>query len=282
METLRQIPFMGCETDFDCARGVIFGAPFDGTTSFRPGTRFGPQAVRTDSYALESYSPYQDRDLEDLAIADLGDLVLPYGNPRKVLDLVRSQTEIILESKKIPIMIGGEHLLTLGSMEAVYAKYPEILLIHFDAHTDLRSSYLGEKLSHASVIRLIWDFLGDGRIYQFGIRSGEREEFQFGREHNHFYPFHVRDVERVAAELKGQPLYITVDLDVLDPSIMSGTGTKEAGGISFQNLLDALLCFSGHQVVGFDLVELSPLDDPSGASTAVACKVLREMLLAYL
>lgn len=282
METLKHIPFMACEASFDEAQAVIFGAPYDGTTSFRPGTRFGPQAIRTDSYALETYSPIQDRDLEDLAVADLGDLILPHGNPEKVLDLVQAQTAAILAAGKTPVMIGGEHLLTLGTMRAVVEAYPDVHLIHFDAHTDLRDHYLGDRLSHASVIRRIWELIGDGRIHQFGIRSGEKAEFEFGRTHNDFHPFSLDDLPAMVAAHDGAPLYVTVDLDVLDPSVLPGTGTKEAGGVSFQALHDALIAISGQPVVAFDMVELSPPDDPSGASTAVACKVLREMLLAYL
>lgn len=282
MERMKHLPFIGCDASLEEARGVLFGAPFDGTTSFRPGTRFGPQAMRTDSYAIETYSPYQDKDLEDLAIADLGDLVLPHGNPAKVLDLIQAQTQALLDADKVPIMLGGEHLVTLGAMRAIVDCHPDVHVVHFDAHTDLREDYLGEALSHATVIRRVWDLVGDGRIHQFGIRSGEKEEFLFGHAHNDFHPFHLKEVNAVAQGLKGKPLYLTLDLDVLDPSIMAGTGTKEAGGVSFQDLHEALLAFSDHHIVGFDMVELSPLDDPSGVSTAVACKLLREMILAYL
>lgn len=274
--------FIAAEADFDEARAVIFGAPFDGTTSFRPGTRFGPGAIRAESDGIETYSPYQNRDLEDIAVFDSGDLLLPFGNIEAVLDMICARTAEILEAGKMPVMLGGEHLVTLGAVRAMVQKYPELHIIHFDAHTDLRDDYLGERLSHATVIRRCHDLLGDGRIHQFGIRSGERAEWDFAFAHTDFHPFNVKDVLDVVLALGSDvPVYVTLDLDVLDPSLFCGTGTPEAGGVFFQDLEEALLALEALNVVGFDMNELSPHYDASGVSTAVACKVLREMLLAY-
>lgn len=274
--------FIAAEADFDEARAVIFGAPFDGTTSFRPGTRFGPGAIRAESDGIETYSPYQNKDLEDIAVFDSGDLLLPFGNTEAVLDMICARTAEILEAGKMPVMLGGEHLVTLGAVRAMVQKYPELHIIHFDAHTDLRDDYLGERLSHATVIRRCHDLLGDGRIHQFGIRSGERAEWDFAFAHTDFHPFNVKDVLDVVLALGSDvPVYVTLDLDVLDPSLFCGTGTPEAGGVFFQDLEEALLALEALNVVGFDMNELSPHYDASGVSTAVACKVLREMLLAY-
>lgn len=274
--------FIAAEAAFDDARAVLFGAPFDGTTSFRPGTRFGPQAIRAESDGIETYSPYQNKDLEDLAIFDSGDLILPFGNTEAVLAMIEERTQEILNAGKMPVMLGGEHLVTLGAVRAMVKKYPDLHIIHFDAHADLREEYLGERLSHATVLRRSWDLLGDGRIHQFGIRSGERSEFEFALEHTDFHPFNVKDVLDVVLALGDKvPVYVTLDLDVLDPSLFCGTGTPEAGGIFFQDLEEALLALEALNVVGFDMNELSPHYDASGVSTAVACKVLREMLLAY-
>lgn len=274
--------FIAAEADFDEARAVIFGAPFDGTTSFRPGTRFGPGAIRAESDGIETYSPYQNKDLEDIAVFDSGDLLLPFGNTEAVLDMICARTAEILEAGKKPVMLGGEHLVTLGAVRAMVQKYPELHIIHFDAHTDLRDDYLGERLSHATVIRRCHDLLGDGRIHQFGIRSGERAEWDFAFAHTDFHPFNVKDVLDVVLALGSDvPVYVTLDLDVLDPSLFCGTGTPEAGGVFFQDLEEALLALEALNVVGFDMNELSPHYDASGVSTAVACKVLREMLLAY-
>ncbi|MED9781409.1 MAG: agmatinase [Peptococcaceae bacterium] len=274
--------FIAAEADFDEARAVIFGAPFDGTTSFRPGTRFGPGVIRAESDGIETYSPYQNKDLEDIAVFDSGDLLLPFGNTEAVLDMICARTAEILEAGKMPVMLGGEHLVTLGAVRAMVQKYPELHIIHFDAHTDLRDDYLGERLSHATVIRRCHDLLGDGRIHQFGIRSGERAEWDFAFAHTDFHPFNVKDVLDVVLALGSDvPVYVTLDLDVLDPSLFCGTGTPEAGGVFFQDLEEALLALEALNVVGFDMNELSPHYDASGVSTAVACKVLREMLLAY-
>jgi agmatinase len=271
--------FIGCESSYDEAGIVIFGAPFDGTTSYRPGTRFAPSAIRSESDGIETYSPYQDKDLEDYAIFDSGDLILPFGQPSKALALIEKRTKEILEDDKRPLMIGGEHLVTLGVARAIIKKYPDVVFIHFDAHTDLREDYLGEQLSHATVIRRIWDLVGDGRIYQFGIRSGERSEWQFAKTHTDLTPFTLEGLDEVIESLKGKPVYFTLDLDILDPSVFPGTGTPEAGGVTYKELQLALEKLGALNIVGADMNELSPHYDHSGLSTAVACKVLREMLL---
>ena len=259
----------------------MFGAPFDSTTSYRPGTRFGSSAIRRESYGIECYSPYQDKDLEDTKVMDCGDLELCFGNTKKALAQIEEQAKEILDNSAIPFMLGGEHLVTLGAFRAVLEKYPDIHIIHFDAHADLREEYLGEQLSHASVIRRCWDLVGDGRIYQFGIRSGDREEFYWAKEHVTMRKFDFEGLEEVLEKLEGKPIYFTLDLDVLDPSVFPGTGTPEPGGVAFDALRKAAekVC-SRANVVACDVNELSPHYDPSGISTAAACKIVREMLLA--
>ncbi|WP_278628425.1 agmatinase [Thomasclavelia cocleata] len=272
--------FIGLEASFDEAKCVIFGAPMDSTTSYRPGTRFASSAMRQESFGIETYSPYQDKDLEDIKVFDGGDLELPFGNPRKSLDMIQETIKTILEANKLPCMIGGEHLVTLGAIEAVVEKYPDLRIIHFDAHTDLRDEYLGEKLSHASVIRRVHDLVGDGKIHQFGIRSGERDEFYWAKEHTNLNKFNFKGLQEAIEECQNYPVYFTIDLDVLDPSVFPGTGTPEAGGVTFMELLEAIITVSKLNVVAMDINELSPVYDQSGASTALACKVLRELLLA--
>lgn len=272
---------MACEKEAHEADIVLFGAPFDSTTSYRPGTRFGSSAIRRESYGIECYSPYQDKDLEDTKVMDCGDLELCFGNTKKALAQIEEQAKEILDNSAIPFMLGGEHLVTLGAFRAVLEKYPDIHIIHFDAHADLREEYLGEQLSHASVIRRCWDLVGDGRIYQFGIRSGDREEFYWAKEHVTMRKFDFEGLEEVLEKLEGTPIYFTLDLDVLDPSVFPGTGTPEPGGVTFDALRKAAekVC-SRANVVACDVNELSPHYDPSGISTAVACKIVREMLLA--
>lgn len=271
--------FLECDKDYEEADVVLFGAPFDGTTSFRPGTRFGPNAIRSESFGIETYSPYQDRDLVDMKICDIGDLDLPFGNTRRVLDMIKETTEEILKAEKVPVMLGGEHLITLGAFEAVVEKYPEVVVLHLDAHTDLREEYLGEQLSHSAVIKRIWNLIGDDRIYQFGIRSGERYEFEFAKKHTFMQKFNLDGFEEVIERLKGNPVYFTLDLDILDPSIFSGTGTPEAGGVTYMELQNAIMKLQGLNIVGCDINELAPSYDASGVSTAVACKITREILL---
>lgn len=273
--------FLGCDNAYAESGIVLFGAPFDGTTSYRPGTRMASRTMRAESYGLETYSPYQDKDLEDYAVFDGGDLDLCFGNTARVLDDIEAFTDGVLADGKLPVMIGGEHLVTLGALRAAARKYPDLHIVHFDAHTDLRDDYLGEQLSHASVIRRAWELVGDGRIYQFGIRSGERQEFAWAETHTHLTKFTFDGLGDAVEALRGKPVYFTIDLDVLDPSVFPGTGTPEAGGVTFMELLRALLQVAGTlDIIGADVNELSPAYDQSGASTAVACKVLRELVLA--
>ncbi|QTD42925.1 agmatinase [Sporosarcina sp. Te-1] len=272
--------FIGCDSEYNEADLVLFGAPFDSTTSFRPGTRFASKAMRGESFGIETYSPYQDKDLEDISVYDGGDLELIFGNTEKVLGQIEEYTSRIVTDGKIPVMIGGEHLVTLGAVRAVAKQYPDLHIIQFDAHADLREDYLGEPLSHATVIHRVWDILGDDRIFQFGIRSGDRSEFAWGKDRVFTNKFNLDGLEEVVERLKGKPVYLTIDLDVLDPSVFPGTGTPEAGGISFMDLLHGILTASGLNIVACDVNELSPIYDQSGVSTAVACKVLRELLLA--
>ena len=274
--------FIGADSTFEDSRIVIFGAPYDSTTSFRPGTRFGPAAVRSESFGIETYSPYQDRDLEtDVAVHDAGDLELPFGAPDRALAMIEAKADEILSAGKIPFLLGGEHLVSLGAVRAAVKKHPDLHIIHFDAHADLREDYLGVRLSHACVMRRCYDLLGDGRIWQFGIRSGTREEFAFMREgHVTTEPFSVKTLSSLSFP-EGTPVYLTVDLDVLDPSEFPGTGTQEAGGLRFTELLSALTeILRRFNVVALDNVELSPGLDASGRSTALACKILREQLLS--
>lgn len=271
--------FIGCDNEYNESKIVLFGAPFDSTTSFRPGTRFASSAMRAESIGIETYSPYQDLDLEDIPVFDAGDLELTFGNASVTLDTITEFSKKVLEDSKIPFMIGGEHLVTLGSIRAVAEKYPDLHVIHFDAHADLREDYMGEKLSHATVMRRTWEILGDDRIFQFGIRSGEKNEFYWGKDHVKTSKFTFFGLDEVIASLKDKPVYFTLDLDVLDPSIFPGTGTPEAGGVTFNELLGAIMKLSPLNIVGLDINELSPVYDHSGTSTAVACKLVREIIM---
>lgn len=275
--------FLWCNSDFDKSDYIVFGAPFDGTTTFRPGTRFAPQVMRMESIGLETYSPYFDIDTEDYNICDLGDLDLPFGSTENALNIIQNQASAIFNSNKKPLMIGGEHLVSLPVIKEAFKKYPDLHIIHFDAHTDLREEYLGEKLTHSGVFKRVWDFLGDNRIFQFGIRSGTKNEFYWANQgHTYINKFNFENLDKIVENLKNKPVYFSIDLDVLDPSIMSGTGTTEAGGVTFNELINAIKEVSKLNIIGADIVELSPHYDSSGVSTAVALKVMRETLCSMI
>ena len=266
--------FLGCDSGYAEAQIVLYGAPFDSTTSFRPGARFGPSAMRHESFGLETYSPYQDADLTDRRIFDSGDLELCFGSAEAALADIEARAREILGDGKLPLLLGGER--------AVAEKYPGLHIIHFDAHADLREDYLGARLSHACVLRRCHDLLGDGRIHQFCIRSGDRGEFAFAAGHTDLHPFGFDGLKALTERLKEAdvPVYFTIDLDCLDPGVFPGTGTPEAGGVSFPALLEALRLVCQTRVVAADVNELAPMLDTTGVSTATACKVLRELLLA--
>ena len=276
--------FIGCECTFDEAEIVLFGAPYDSTASFRPGTRFGPNAMRMESVGIETYSMAIGRDLAcDAKVFDSGDIELPFGDQACALALIESRAAEIAAAGKIPFLLGGEHLVTLGAVRALAAVFPQLHIIHFDAHADLREDYLGNPLSHATVMRRCYDLLGDGRIFQFGIRSGTGEEREFmlqGRITSEL--FGDDTLAKVIDTIpSGAPVYLTIDMDVVDPAEFPGTGTPEAGGWSYLRLVRNMRLIAQRlAVVGIDNVELNPQLDPSGRSTALACKFLREELLS--
>lgn len=275
------LSFQSCKSEYEESSVVLFSAPLDNTTSYRPGTRFAGNAVRVESIGIEWYSPYKEMDLKDYHTVDIGDLELPMGLVEESLDEIYiTATKIISDNKK-PMMLGGEHLVTFPVVKALMEKHEDLRIIHLDAHTDLREEFLGRRLSHATVIKRCYDILGDGRIYQFGIRSGDRTEFDFAKAgHTYMQKFNLDGLDEVIEKIKDYPVYITIDLDVLDPSIFPGTGTPEPGGITFNDLLDAMKKFEKlNNVVGADLVELAPMLDSSNVSTVVAAKALREMIL---
>lgn len=266
--------WMGQNEDYKSSDIVMLGMPFDGTVSYRPGSRFAPEMIRLASWGLETYSPYFDKDLEDVNFHDVGDLDLPLGNTYKSLEVIKANVEKIYEDGKKVFGIGGEHLVTLPTIQAISKFYKNLHIIHFDAHTDLRKEYLGEEMSHSAVIYHIGEMIGFKNIKQIGIRSGMKEEFDIMEK------YHTRlNFPEQLSQLKTKNVFVTLDLDVLDPSVMSGTGTPEAGGLTFSELMDWFKELKGLNIVGADVVELSPHYDASGVSTAVATKVIRELLM---
>ena len=266
---------MAQNPDYSTSDIVMLGLPFDGTVSYRPGSRFAPEQIRLASWGLEEYSPTFDKELADVNFHDAGDLEFPLGNTYKTLEQIEQNVLDIYNDGKKVFGIGGEHLVTLPEVKAVSKFYDDLAVVHFDAHTDLREEYMGEEMSHSAVIRHISKFVKPENIKQIGIRSGMKEEWEFMAKHNtlcHKYS----DLD----SLKNKNIFVTVDLDCLDTSIMPGTGTPEVGGMSFNELLGWFKYLKDFNIVGADVVELSPDYDSSGASTAVATKVIRELLMA--
>lgn len=274
--------FLGCESSYAKAQAVLLGAPYDGTTSYRPGTRSASRTMRSESFSLETYSPYQDRDLADYPVFDGGDLELPFARPEAVLEIIEDKTATVMADGKTPVLLGGEHLVTLGAIRAASRQHPDLAIIQWDAHADLRDDYLGDRLSHATVMRRCSERIQDKSLHQFGIRSGTREEFEFAAAHTHCRRFDLGGLAQTVQSLAGRPVYLSIDLDVLDPSVFPGTGTPEAGGLGFADLMQGLETLKSLQIVGADLCELSPPLDPSGISTAMALKILRELLIVLL
>ncbi|MEV2860557.1 agmatinase [Paenibacillus larvae] len=276
--------FIASSENYEESKAVIYGMPMDYTVSFRPGSRFGPARLREVSIGLEEYSPYLDKSLEDITYFDAGDLLLPFGNAARSLDLIGDYVRGLLADGKFPIGLGGEHLVSWPVIREVYKQYPDLALIHIDAHADLREQYEGEPLSHSTPIRKAAELIGGKNVYQFGIRSGTREEFAYARENLNFYPFEVLEpLKQVLPELEGRPVYVTIDIDVLDPSAAPGTGTAEAGGITSKELLGAIHAIAASElnVVGADVVEVAPIYDPTEQTQIAAAKLIREILLGF-
>ncbi|MFD2629315.1 agmatinase [Oceanobacillus kapialis] len=277
--------FIMSDNDYEKAQAVIYGMPMDWTVSFRPGSRFGPGRIREASIGLEEYSPYMDKHLEEVAYFDAGDIPLPFGNPQRSLDEIRGFVTKLATDGKFPLGLGGEHLVTWPVIQAMHEVHSDMALIHIDAHADLREEYEGEALSHSTPVRKICGLLGAENVYSFGIRSGMREEFQFAKESGmHMAKFDVADpLEKALPQLAGRKVYVTIDIDVLDPAFAPGTGTAEAGGITSKELLKAiqLIAQSDVEVIGADLVEVAPAYDHSEQTAIAASKFVREMLLGW-
>ena len=269
--------FMGARRNPRGCRVALFGVPYDGTTSFRPGTRFGPAAIREVSTGLETYCPQLDRDLEDLAYADIGAVEIPYGDPEPVVDAVCHATSTVLAAGMKPLMLGGEHSISSGAVAAVAKQHPDLVLVQLDAHADLRHEWLGARHSHACAMRRCLEVLPSQQLMQIAIRSGTRDEFKELQSSGRLIS--VQDIPNRMSELRGRPIYLTVDLDWFDPAVMPGTGTPEPGGFVWKDFAAVINELRHHRLMGADVVELAPQLDPSGISSVLAAKVTRSLLL---
>ena len=278
----RHFGFMGATDDYQTAAAVLLGIPMDFTVSFRAGSRMGPQQIRQVSPGIEEYSCYLDQDLADHDYFDAGDLILPFGNVPESLRIIQEAAQSIFADNKFPLFIGGEHLVSLPLIQAAYEKYPDLAVVHFDAHADLRMEYLGEKYSHATVMRRVAEMIGGENIFQFGIRSGEAAEFAFARKHVNTFCFDVLEpLEKAIPQLQGRPVYVTLDIDVVDPAFAPGTGTPEPGGCTSKEIIRCIHLLGQCQVVAFDLVEILPMVDLSERTALLGAKLIREALLTF-
>ncbi len=273
--------YISANVSFEKSNGVILGCPYDGSASFRPGARFGPSAIRRASWGIETFSPYFQRDLSQCSVHDMGDLELPLGEKKISLGLIRNGLGKILSEKKFPFLLGGDHLITLPIVEEILTVYPRLHLLQIDAHTDLREDYLGEPLSHSTVMRKVLDHLGEGRLFQIGVRSGTEEEFKLARKLKSIVSIEPGSLNSMIKRLREEPVYITLDLDVIDPSLVPGVGTPEPGGLTFPEFIFLLKKLRALHVVGLDIVELTPDYDPTQISSVTASVILREMILAF-
>ncbi len=266
--------FIGANSNYNSSKIVMLGMPYDCTCSNRVGTRFGPQAARLESIGIETYSVYFDKDMEETLFYDAGDLEYPFGNAQKALDITENNVDCIYNDNKKLLGIGGEHLITLASVKSVLKKYDNVAVIQFDAHTDLREQYLGEELTHSGVMYRIAELIGYENIAQIGLRSGEKEEFDIVKKYQT-----LKTKKEELDKFKNKNIFLTIDLDVLDPSLMSGVGTPEAGGLSYKELMDWLMYLKDFNIVGADIMELAPDIDITKTSSATCCKLIREVLM---
>ena len=274
--------FMGTTDTYQEADTVIVGIPMDFTVSFRPGTRQGAQAVRNISFGIEEYSVDQDKDLADYSYFDAGDIPLPFGRVDESLRLIGHVARQLLSDNKFPVFLGGEHLVSYPIIEEVYKKYPDLVVVHFDAHADLRTDYAGEPNSHATVMRKVCELIGPKNVYQFGIRSGTKDEFEYAKQNTNMFINKVIDpLREVIPQLAGRPVYVSLDIDVVDPAFAPGTGTAEPGGCSSREILDAIIALGALDIVGIDIVEISPVYDQTERTAILGAKLVREAILAY-
>ena len=275
--------FMGAQREIDQCRVSLLGVPYDGTCCFRPGARFGPSAIREDSYGIETYCPQLNLDLEDINFTDIGSLDVPLGDAKLTLDYIRDATDILLKKNLKPLIIGGEHSITSGVIKSLITNYPDLIMLQLDAHADLRDEWLGSKFSHACTMKRCLEILPSKKIFQIGIRSGTKSEFlemnNSKRLIQHTLGKNAKSLEEALKSFKGRPIYLTFDLDWFDPSIMPGTGTPEPGGYFWGDFAAIIDVIKSHNLIGADVVELSPKLDNTGISSILAAKVIRSLIM---
>lgn len=276
------LKFIGASHNLRGSKAILWGVPLDETTSFRKGTCVGPERIRALSYGIETYSPAFDKDLTEIEFFDAGDILLPRGDLKRSLNNVEKFAYGFLKRGYKLLTLGGEHLISLPLIKAAFLNFSNLKVIHLDAHADLRERYLGNGLSHASVMKRVCDFLPTSNLFQFGIRSGSKEEFEFAKKNTHFSPFSLEGIENLTSILFSEPIYLSIDIDVIDPAFAPGTGTPEPNGITPRELFEFLYKLRGLNIVAADIVEISPPNDFSDITSLLGAKLVREILFLLL
>lgn len=265
---------------------ALFGVPFDSTTSYKAGSRYGPRMIRDASYNFESFNMRFNKNV-NVSCYDIGDVQVNNGNYESTNIMIKDTVKSLYEMELTPIMMGGEHTVTNGTLGGLYEfneeLFHDLTIIHLDAHFDMRDTYMGEKYSHASVLRRVHE-MNPKQIIQLGIRSAEGEEYEYVKDHDnitYYTSYDIMDnkdeILKVLDKIK-DPLYITVDIDVLDPAYAPSVGTPASCGITPRDLEDIIATSSiNKDVVGIDIVEVS--SDTIGDPTSVnASKIIYDFL----
>jgi agmatinase len=276
------IVFSGYQKTWKEANYVILGVPFDVTSTYRTGARFAPTAIREASLNIEGYSFRAGVDVENLKLCDLGDLHVT-GDASATLKRLEQVTKEILEAKKLPVLIGGEHTITLGSARAAGKN---IAILDFDAHLDLRNEYMNLTVSHTTFMRRINEQAKPQKIIEVGTRAVCKEEYDYAKKADiSFIPAQQvrRDgAEKTAKNIKNllkdaEKIYLTIDLDVLDPAFAPGVQNPEPDGLCTHHLYDTLSEVCDERLVAFDVVEDTPPYD-NGVTAILAAKTIFEVL----
>ncbi|NQT33631.1 agmatinase [bacterium] len=281
METGR---FIGALPPGERGEAALVGVPFDGTSSHRPGSRFGPKAIREGSMSLETFGPYYDRDLENMDIVDMGDLEVDQDSVERMIEQVYTVVGDILDKNMKPIILGGEHTVTIGVVKRMVEKYPDLVILQLDAHAHSREEYLGDKVSHATVMSRIVELISLERLYRLGVRAGSKEAFiKHGIDLPLGFEGSAREVEAVMKSMPGDvPLYVTLDLDVFDPSLVPGVGNPAPMGMTYREFMQLVRKLAWRNLVGFDVVELAPQYDHTGVSAVVAATAVRDLMMCLM
>jgi len=259
-------------SNFEFAKVAVLPVPYDSTTEWHSGSRNGPKSIIEASYYLEWYDIELEREFYGMGIHTLPELEPAYNSPETMTQRVYQATSSLLQNSKFVVMLGGEHSISLGAIRAHVEKYANCSVLQLDAHTDLRDEYLGTKFGHACVMRRVEELCP---ITQVGIRaiSIEEKEYTVSKGLRPFY-YQQNDlslpVEQII-EAVTENVYVSIDLDVFDPSIMSAVGTPEPGGILWHQALSLLSSLSKKRnIIGFDIVELCPDQGPAACSFLAA------------